>query len=91
MSQTGPADAPEGATVTYTVSYTNKALTYPAMGAQLSQIIDPQLTVDTASLGPNAHIVGNTIFWDLGNLPPRLAAGLLSWPWSTRPPRLDWS
>ena len=25
----------------------------------------------TASLGPNAHIVGNTIFWDSGNLPPQ--------------------
>jgi uncharacterized repeat protein (TIGR01451 family) len=77
VSQTGPATASRGATVTYTVSYTNKASTYPAMGAQLSQIIDPQLTVDPATLGPNAHIVGNTIFWDLGNLLPQ-ASGQIS-------------
>lgn len=71
VSQSGPATAPGGGTVTYTMSYTNQALTYPAMGTQLSQILSPELLVNPASLGPNAHLVGNTIFWDLGDLPPK--------------------
>lgn len=69
VSQTGPATAPCGSPLTYTLSYTNKALGYTAAGAQLSLILDPQLTLIPYSLQTSAHIVGNTIFWDLGDLP----------------------
>ena len=71
VSQAGPETAPQGATVVYSVSYTNKALSYPAMGSQVSCIIHPEFNVNYSSLGPNAQVVGNTIFWDLGDLPPQ--------------------
>ncbi len=77
VTQSGPTTAPCGTTVTYALSYQNKAATYPGIGAQLSQIVDPALTVDPASLGPNAHIVGHTIFWDLGDLAPNASGQIL--------------
>jgi hypothetical protein len=65
---TGPATALPSETVSFLLSYSNKALTNVAIGAQLSQILPPQFAVVTNSLSPNAQVVGNTIFWDLGVL-----------------------
>ena len=63
----GSATASPGATVGYSLSYTNHASTN-AIGVQVSQILPAGLNVDTNSLGANAHVTGNTIFWDVGNL-----------------------
>lgn len=63
----GNATASPGSTVSYSLSYTNRASTN-ALGVQVSQILPVGLNVDTNSLGANAHLTGNTIFWDIGNL-----------------------
>lgn len=65
---TGPATAFPGETVSFILSYSNKASTNTAVGSQISQILPPQFVVITNSLSPNAQLVGNTIFWDLGDL-----------------------
>ena len=66
--KTGPATAPQGGIITYTLSYTNQAVTNTAIGTQISDILPPGVTVDPNSLPANAHLVGNTIFWDLTNV-----------------------
>ncbi|MSU57413.1 MAG: HYR domain-containing protein [Pedosphaera sp.] len=68
ITKTGPATAAQGATISYTLAYTNKANTSTAVGAQISDVIPAGITVLTNSLGANAHFAGNTIFWDLTNV-----------------------
>src|SRR6266404_6760863 len=65
---TGPASVAAGGIITYTLSYTNQATTNNAMGVQISDILPSGVVVLTNSLAPNAHLVGNTIFWDLTNV-----------------------
>ncbi len=77
VMQSGPTTVPWGTTVTYTMTYQNRAASHPGMGAQLSQIVDPALTIDPASLGPNARVVGHTVFWDLGNLAPNASGQIV--------------
>src|SRR5882724_986713 len=66
--KTRPASVAAGGIITYTLSYTNQATTNNAMGVQISDILPPGVVVLTNSLAPNAHLVGNTIFWDLTNV-----------------------
>jgi hypothetical protein len=67
----GPALVLEGGTMRYSLSYTNKAAFDVATGVQITQVLAPEITVDPASLPVNASLIGNTLFWDLGNLAPR--------------------
>ncbi|MBI3849787.1 MAG: HYR domain-containing protein, partial [Verrucomicrobia bacterium] len=66
--KTGPATAPQGGTITYSLAYTNQAATNSAVGTQISDILPPEITVDANSLSANALLIGNTIFWDLTNV-----------------------
>jgi hypothetical protein len=68
VATTGPGSALPGSTLSYSISYNNRATGSTAYGAQISHILPPQLFVITNSLPPNARVTGNTIFWDLGNL-----------------------
>src|SRR5207249_3673337 len=68
--KSGPAVVAPSDVVTYTLSYTNAAAgTNNATGVQISDILPPQLLVTTNNLG-GGSLVGNTIFWDLGTVPP---------------------
>jgi hypothetical protein len=60
----------EGGTIAYTLTYTNKAAFDGASGVQITQLLAPEVTVDPASLPANASLIGNTLFWDLGNIAP---------------------
>jgi uncharacterized repeat protein (TIGR01451 family) len=68
IRKTGPATAPQGGTITYTLAYTNKSGISTAVGAQISDILPPEIVVLTNSLPPNAQLAGHTIFWDLTNV-----------------------
>src|SRR6266404_2736461 len=68
ITKIGASTIAPGGIITYTLSYTNKATTNNAMGTQISDILPPEIVVDTNSLASNAHLVGNTIFWDLTNV-----------------------
>lgn len=70
LSLSGPASVLEGQVLTYTLAYTNKANLETANGVQLNQFLPAEVTVDPATLPANARLVGNTLFWDLGNLAP---------------------
>ena len=70
LVKTGPTNAMPGELITYTLTYTNKATgTNIAHGTQISDMLPPQLIPNTNSLGGGA-VAGNTIFWDLTNVPP---------------------
>jgi hypothetical protein len=71
LTISGPAAVLEGGTMIYTLTYTNKAALDSANGVQVTQMLAPEMTIDPASLPMNASLVGNTLFWDLGNLAPR--------------------
>jgi uncharacterized repeat protein (TIGR01451 family) len=71
LAATGPATAVEGQEISYTLTYTNKAAIQPGTGVQVSQFLPLEITVDPATLPANARLVGNTLFWDLGNLAAR--------------------
>jgi hypothetical protein len=71
LTISGPATVLEGGTMVYTLTYTNKAALETANGVQITQVLAPEITVDPTSLPANANLVGNTLFWDLGNLSPR--------------------
>ena len=71
LSLSGPATVLEGGAMVYTLTYTNKAALDTGNGVQVTQVLAPEITVDSASLPPNARLVGNTLFWDLGNLAPQ--------------------
>lgn len=71
LTVSGPATVLEGESMVYTLTYTNKAALETAVGVQITQVLAPELTIDPASLPANANLVGNTLFWDLGNLSPR--------------------
>jgi len=68
--KSGPVTAQPGQIITYSMFYTNIATATPAVGVQISDILPPEVTVIPSSLGTNAHVVGNSIFWDLGNVLP---------------------
>ena len=68
--KTGPAFVPQGGTITYTLTYTNKATTTNiATGVQATDFLPPNIVVDPSTLPPNATLVGNTLEWDLGSVP----------------------
>jgi hypothetical protein len=60
-----------GGKISYTLGYTNQSAFDGATGVQITQVLAPEVIVDPASLPANASLVGNTLFWDLGNLPPK--------------------
>src|SRR6266850_5070233 len=68
ITKIGATTIAPGGIITYTLSYTNKATTNTAMGTQISDILPPEIVVVTNSLASNAHLVGNTLFWDLTNV-----------------------
>jgi hypothetical protein len=65
---TGSAGAVPGGAVSYSINYNNLSLNSIAHGVQVSQILPPQFVLLTNGLPTNAKLIGNTIFWDLGNL-----------------------
>jgi len=70
----GPATAKPGDIITYSLSYTNQTTGFnPATGVQLSDMLPPEVIVDTNTLPPNCMLVGNTFYCDLPNMP--LGAG----------------
>ena len=72
--KTGPATAKPGDIITYTLSYTNRTTGFnPATGVQLNDILPPEVSVNSSNLPAGGMLVGNTLFWDLPNLP--LGAG----------------
>lgn len=77
LSLSGPATVVQGGTVTYSMAYTNKAALDTGHGVQINQTLPVELAVDASSLPANARLVGNTLFWDLGDLAPG-ASGQLS-------------
>jgi hypothetical protein len=78
--KTGPATVPQGGTIVYTLTYTNKATgTNVGVGVQISDILPPGVTIDTNALPPGANYAGNTIFFDLPDLPPH-AGGQITFP-----------
>jgi uncharacterized repeat protein (TIGR01451 family) len=70
ITKTGPASVRPGERITYTLAYTNKAPagTTTAVGAQISDMLPPELTVLPGDVANGGDLVGNSIFWDLGNL-----------------------
>ena len=69
ITKTGTASVVQGGTISYTLSYTNKAnTTNTAVGAQISDILPPGVVVNTNTLPSNADLVGSTIFFDLTNV-----------------------
>ncbi len=69
--KTGPVTIPQGGTITYTLSYTNKATgTNVGVGVQLSDILPDGVVVDPSTLPANANLVGDTLFFDLPDLAP---------------------
>lgn len=69
--KTGPATVPQGGTVVYTLTYTNKATgTNVGVGVQLSDILPPGVTINPSTLPAGANYAGNTIFFDVPDLPP---------------------
>src|SRR5262249_39776815 len=68
LRKTGPATAPQGGIITYTLAYTNQTTTNGSVGVQISDILPPNVTLLTNSLGDNAQVVGGTLFLDLTNL-----------------------
>src|SRR5258708_3726733 len=77
--KSGPATAFPGDFITYTLAYTNQATgTNAARGVQMSDILPPQVIVDTNTLA-GGRLTGNTIYWDLSdgtNLPPGFGSQL---------------
>src|SRR5256885_11372593 len=41
---------------------------FRSVGSQICDILPTNVTVITGSLSTNAHLVGNTVFWDLTNV-----------------------
>src|ERR1043166_7314936 len=70
--KTGPASIAQGGTITYNFAYTNKATgTNTAVGVQVTDILPAYVVVDPGTLPTNAALVGNTVEWDLSNVPPQ--------------------
>jgi Domain of unknown function DUF11 len=70
LNISGSALVLPGGKISYALSYTNQAGFDGATGVQITQVLAPEVIVDAASLPANASLIGNTLFWDLGNLPP---------------------
>ena len=77
IAVSGPASALPGSIINYSLSYTNQTATNTAIGAQVSHILPPKLIALTNGLAANARVVGNTVFWDIGNIAGK-GAGQLS-------------
>src|ERR1044071_2898308 len=68
--KTGPASGKPGDMITYTLGYTNKTTGFnPATGVQLMDVLPVEGIVNSTNLPAGGMLVGNTIFWDLPNLP----------------------
>ncbi|MBN2508570.1 MAG: HYR domain-containing protein, partial [Verrucomicrobia bacterium] len=81
LTKAGPTQAKTNQIITYVLSYTNK-VTSPdtARGVQVTDVLPPQLAYVPNSGGKFCRLVGNTLIWDLGNLPPgKSGSGLLSY------------
>src|SRR5207244_10497938 len=76
VTKIGPATANAGQTITYTLNYTNDISGTTATGAELIDNL-PTL-VNFVSCSGGCSILGNTITWDLGDL-PRGASGSVSY------------
>jgi uncharacterized repeat protein (TIGR01451 family) len=75
--KSGPATAAPDEIITYTLSYTNKSRR-TALGVQVSDILPEGISVSTNNLD-GGRLVGNTIFWNLGNVNPN-TGGVISFP-----------
>ena len=69
VGKTGQSIARPDEIITYTLSYTNlPTTTNISVGAQLSDVLPPSVSYVPASASAGGSIVGNTLYWDLGNL-----------------------
>jgi len=69
VTKTGPGTATTSSTITYTLSYQNKATSAtPSTGTQLKDVLPSQLTYVSGSCTPTCLVQGSTITWDLGTL-----------------------
>lgn len=66
LDKVGPSLANPNQTISYTLNYTNKART-TATGVQLSDVLPS--VVSFVSCSGNCTVAGNTVTWDLGDLP----------------------
>src|ERR1043166_1689778 len=67
--KTGPALAAPGDILTYTLNFTNKTTsTNFGIGVQVSDILPGAVTYVPNSASGSAAVVGNTIYWDLGDV-----------------------
>ncbi len=65
----GPTNATPGDIITYSLTYSNRASAgNRATGVQLSDILPAEVTVLTNTIPAGGLLVGNTLYWDLGNL-----------------------
>jgi uncharacterized repeat protein (TIGR01451 family) len=70
------AEAAPGEVIHYTLTYSNKSsATHAAAGGQISDVLPPQVTLLTNTV-TGAEIVGNFIFWDLGDVPVGASASI---------------
>src|ERR1044071_6575375 len=68
--KTGPASGKPGDMITYTLGDTIKTAGFnPATGVQLMDVLPVEVIVNSTNLPAGGMLVGNTIFWDLPNLP----------------------
>src|SRR5439155_21540202 len=68
--KTGPATAKPGDLVTYVLVSTNKTTGFdPATGVQLSDVLPAEVIVGTNTIPAGGMLIGNTLYWDLTNLP----------------------
>ncbi len=76
LVKTGPTSANPGQTIAYSLSYQNALSGSGATGVQIVDTLPAEVTFLSASGG--ATLAGNTLTWDLGNL-PRGASGVVSY------------
>ncbi|GEM_PF-6975029 len=67
--KSGPATVSPGSLITCTLNYTNKLGYNAATGVQVTEILPGQLAYVPGSASGDAVLVGNTLTWDIGNLP----------------------
>src|ERR1051326_6880052 len=75
ITKMGPSSANAGATITYNLTYTNRAGS-AATGTQITDVLPGVVSLQSCSGG--CSVVGNTVIWDLGNL-ARGAGGSLTY------------
>jgi uncharacterized repeat protein (TIGR01451 family) len=80
----GPVNAGPGETITYTITYTNKPTSPNAsLGVQVRDMLPAELDIITNSVS-GGIIVGNSVIWDLGDLPIG-AAGTITYRATVKP------